>query len=99
MNPTLEWDKQFEMMKEKLCRAMSKLRSAPLSVGNAHVFVNMCLITQVCFGTGAIAINKNQEEILKKISEPAILRKLDLSEKFPRRILHTKKSKLGVGIL
>jgi len=99
MNPMLVWDKQFEMMKEKLCRAMSKLRSTPLSVGNAYVFVNMYLIKQVYFGTGVIAINKNQEEILKKISEPVILRKLGLSEKFPRRILYTKKSQLGVGIL
>ena len=99
MNPMLVWDKQFEMMKEKLCRAMSKLRSTLLSVRNTCVFVNMYLITQVYFGTGVIAINKNQEEILKKISEPAILRKLGLSEKFPRRILYTKKSQLGVGIL
>ena len=54
---------------------------------------------QVHFGTGAIAINKNQEETLTKISELAILRKLGLSEKFLRRISHTKKSQLRVGIL
>ena len=99
MNPMMSWDKQFEMMKEKLHRAISKLRGTPISVGNAYVFVNMYLISQVCFGTGIIAINKKQEDELKRISEPTLLRKLGLSEKFPRKILHTKKSQLGVGIL
>ena len=58
MNPMMSWDKQFEMMKEKLHRAISKLRGTPISVGNACVFVNIYLISQVHFGTGIIAINK-----------------------------------------
>ena len=34
-----------------------------------------------------------------KISETALLQKLDLSEKFPRKILHAKKSQLGAGMI
>jgi len=34
-----------------------------------------------------------------KISKTALLVKLGLSEKFPRRIIYTRKSALGVGLL
>ena len=34
-----------------------------------------------------------------RISELTLLKKLELSEKFPRNILYTKKSQLGVGIM
>ena len=34
-----------------------------------------------------------------KISEPVLLKKLGLSEKFPRKILYTRKSALRVGLL
>ena len=34
-----------------------------------------------------------------KISEIVLLVKLGLSEKFPRRIIYTRKSALGVGLL
>jgi len=50
MNPSLTWVRQFEMIKEKMYRVMSKLRSTLLSVRNTYVFFNMYLITQVYFG-------------------------------------------------
>ena len=99
INPELTWSNQFEMMREKLIRAMSKLKSTPISVENAYIFVNMYLINQVYFGAGIMSLTRKQEETLKKICETTLLRKLGLSEKFPRKILHTKKSQLGVGIL
>ena len=99
LNPTLKWIYQFEMMKDKMFKSMSKLRSTPLTIGNAHVFFNMCLITQAYFGCGVIHLNPNQEKILMKISEGTLLRKVDLSEKFPRKVLCAIKSQLGVGIL
>ena len=34
-----------------------------------------------------------------RINEATLLRKLGLSEKFPQRIIYTRKSQLGVGIL
>ena len=99
VNPTLKWIHQFEMMKDKMCEAMSKLRSTPLTIGNAYVFFNMCLVTQVFFGCGIISLISNQEKILMKISEGTLLRKLGLSEKFPRKVLCARKTQLGVGIL
>lgn len=99
VNPTMEGSKQFEMVKEKLIRAMSKLRSTPLSVANAYIFFNMYLITQVYFGCGIVVLTEAQEKVLIKISESSLLRKLGLSERFPRQILYAQKSQLGVGIM
>ena len=44
MNPELKWLKQFEVMKDKMYRVMSRLRGTTLSVANAYVFFNMYLI-------------------------------------------------------
>ena len=96
---TLKWIYQFEMMKDKMCEAMSRLRGTPLLIENAYIFFNMCLITQVCFGCGAISLNPTQENILMKISKGTLLRKVGLIKKFPRKLLCAKKSQLGVGIL
>ena len=99
MNPQLKWEKQFEAMKEKMCRAMSRLKGTSISIANAYVFFNMYLIKQVYFGCGIIELLPAQEKILLHICESTLLKKLRLSEKFPRRILYARKSELGVGIL
>ena len=99
MTPTLKWVQQFEKMKEKMYRVMSKLRSTPLSITNTYVYFNIYLIKQVYFGSGVLNLNPKQEEELMKISKVTLLRRLGLSERFPRKILYTKKSQLGVGIL
>ena len=99
MSPTLSWIKQYEMMKEKMHKAMSKLRSTPITIANAYVYFNMYLITSVYFGCRVLTLNPKQEEELMKISEATLLRKLGLSKRFPRKILCTRKSQLGAGIL
>jgi len=86
-------------MKDKMYRVMSRLRGTTLSVANAYVFFNMYLIKQVYFGCGIIELLPAQEKILMQICESTLLKKLRLSEKFPRRILYARKSELGVGIL
>ena len=98
-NPTMEWTEQFKMVREKLLCAMSKLRSTPLTAANAYVFFHICLITQVHFGCGIMTLTEAQEKELIRISEATLLQKLGLSEKFPRQILHTEKTQLGVGIM
>ena len=85
---SLQWVKQFTMMKDKLERAMYKLRDIPITVSNAYLFYNMYLTTQVYFGCGVVKISPKQEKILMKISEPILLKKLRLSEKFPRALLY-----------
>ena len=72
------------MMKYKLYCTMSKLRSTSISIANVCIFINMYLIIQVYYRSGIISLTYKQEEILKKISEAILLRKLGLSDKFPR---------------
>ena len=91
INPSLTWGKQFDVMKEKLYRAMSKLKSTPLNIANACVCFNICVISKVHFGCGIIILNEKQEETLMKITESMLLMKLCLSEKFPKTISHAKK--------
>lgn len=45
------------------------------------------------------SLNKQQENMLKSMHKPVILRKLKLSEKFPRKVLYSRKSSLGIGLL
>ena len=86
-NPVMKWDKQFEITKGKLICAMSRLRSTPLIIANAHIFFNMYLVTQLHFRYGVITLIEAQERELIKISKTTLLRKLGLNEKFPRQIL------------
>ena len=83
-------------MKEKMHRIMSRLRGTSLSIANAYAFFNMHLIKQVHFGHGIMCSLPAQEKILMKICEPMLLKKLKLSEKFPRTTLCARKSELGV---
>ena len=78
---------------------MSRLRSALISAVNMHVLFNMCLITQAYFKCGVISLLPKQEDLLMKTSEAALLRKLGLSKRFPRAILHAQKLQLGAGIM
>ena len=59
----------------------------------------MYLIKQVYFGCGIISITPAQEKILMQISKAILLKKLGLSKKFPKKILYSRKSELGVGIM
>ena len=46
-----------------------------------------------------IKLTPSQEKVLMEISEKVLLKKMGLSEKFPRKMLHTRKSALGVGLI
>ena len=87
------------MIKEKLIEAMGKLRNITITTTNAYTFYNMYLTKKVYFGCGVVKLSLEQEEILIKISELVLLKKLGLSENFPREILYARKSALGVGLL
>ena len=86
-------------MKEKMLEAMYKLKNATMVVSTASMYYNMYLIKKVYFGCGVISITSQQERILKKIYEPIILKKLGLSENFPRAVLYSRKTALGVGLI
>jgi len=99
MSPSLVWDKQFCMMVGKLKEAVRKLKNTEMITTTASMYYNAYLITNVYYGYGILNITSKQEEILKKIYEPIILQKLQLSIKFPRKILYARKSALGVGLM
>ena len=57
------------------------------------------MIKSVYFGYGILELTDNQEKELKKIYEEPLLIKLGLSRNFPRRVLYSRKSALGIGIM
>ena len=86
-------------MEEKMRVVIWKLDRTPIIISNAYVFFNMYLTSQVYFRYGIVKLMSQQKNILKKISEPVLLKKLGLSKKFPQDILYARKSALGIGLL
>ena len=82
-----------------MVEAIFKLKNTEIVVPTAHLYYNMYLIKKVYFGCGIIHLSEQQECILKKIYKPVILRKLGLSKNFPRSILYSRKTALGIGLL
>ena len=99
IGPALTWDCQFVVMVNKMKEAIGKLKNAVVIVSTASMYYNMYLCKKVYFGCGVLYLNRMQEDILKKIYEPVILKKLGLSEKFPRSILYSRRTALGVGLM
>ena len=65
-----------------MSEAIYKLNSTTIVVSTASMYYNMHLIKKVYFGFRVMSITLKQEEVLKKIYEPVILRKLGLSANF-----------------
>ena len=86
-------------MMEKMREAVYKLRNIEIVPATAHLFYNAYLIKKVYFGSGVLTISEQQEEALKRIYEPILLKKMKLSEKFLRSVLYSRKTALGVGLL
>jgi hypothetical protein len=99
IGPVLNWKSQFTEMVKKMKEAIGKLNKTEMITSTASLYYNMYLIKKVYFGCGIITITEQQEEILKKIYEPVILRKMGLSEKFPRAVLYSRQTALGVGLM
>ena len=99
IGPSINWDRQFLAIIDKIKIAINRLKNTIIAVSTASIYYNMYLIKKVYFGYGIFKISQQQENILKKIYEPVILRKMRLSEKLPRSILYARKSSLGVGLI
>ena len=98
-SPNLCWDKQYEIMKEKLIKAMIKLLNTKLYPYMVHIYFNVYMIKSVYFGCGVISLTTSQINELKKIYEEPILIKLGLTKKFPREVMYMSKDSLGLGLL
>ena len=51
------------------------------------------------FGCGIVKFNEKQIKELKKNYEISMIRKLGLGDKFPRKLLHMQKKRLGVRLI
>ena len=65
----------------------------------AHLYYNAYLIKNMYFGSRVMPLIEKQEITLKQIYEPVILRKMNLSEKFPRSVLYSRKTALGIELM
>ena len=82
-----------------MSKAICKLSNTTMVVSTASMYYNMYLIKKVYFRCGVISITSKQEEVLKKIYEPVILKKLGLSANFPAVVLYSRKLALDAGLL
>ena len=99
ISPALVWDKQFTMMVNKMKEAVRKLNNTEMVTITVSMYYNIYLIKNVYYSCRILSISQKQEEILKKICKPVILRKLRLSIKFLINVLHTRKLVLEVGLM
>ena len=86
-------------MIDKMNTAISKLNRIIIQLHLAYVFFNCYLTKSVYFGYGIIEISENQEKALRKLCESKFLKKVELSEKFLRAVLYSRKSALGLGLM
>ena len=56
-------------------------------------------LIKVYFRHRIITLAFNWKNILMKISENILLRKIELSERFPRKMLYARKLSLGIGLI
>ena len=99
VSPSMKWEGQFDAMVEKMKDAMHELGKVEIAATIAYLHQDACLIKKVCFGSGVMSLTEKQERMLKQTHEPVLLRKMNLSEKFPRSVLHSRKTTLGIGLM
>ena len=87
------------MMKEKMLDALSKSINAEIIVPIVHVHFNACLIKKVYFGCRVFSLSETEVNVLKSICKVMLMRKLRLSEKFLRIIMHVRKTPLGIELI
>ena len=68
-------------------------------VTNVNVFYNIHLAKQTYFRCGIVKLMPQQDLILLEISTKVILRKLELSNRFPRNKFYSRNAALGVGLM
>ena len=99
MAPSLEWKGQFEVMRNKLLESMRKLINKEIKMWQVHVYYHIYMIKSVFFGYGVVKLNEKQFRELEKIYEGPMLKKINLSEKFPRTLMYVDKRACGLGLM
>jgi len=78
---------------------MSKLLQIDLNHHQARVYYNIYILTSMYFGSGIINLYEQDENELRRICEETLLRKMKLSMKFPRSVMHESKEGLGLVMM
>jgi len=99
LTPALSWKGQFEVMRAKMHKSITKIMNMDINSYQASVYYNIYMIRLVFFGCGVIELHIREEKELRRICEEPLLVKLGLSKKFPWAALYTRKSALGVGLM
>ena len=99
LTPALSWKGQFEVMRAKMHKSITKIMNMDINSYQALVYYNIYMIRSVFFGCGVIELHPREEKELRRICEEPLLVKLGLSKKFPWAALYTRKSALGVDLM
>ena len=99
INPSLNFTNQFIIIKQKIANSVKKLIAIEITAYQAYIYFNMYLIRSIFFGYRVVSITDKQEKEPKTIYETPLLNKLQLREKFPRKVLYTRCTVMGVGII
>ena len=83
----------------KVSNEIVRLEQIEMPIQLAHVYYNEYFIKSIYFRIGIMELSKNQKNTLVKIYESTLLSKLEYSKKFLQRVLYTRKSPLGIGIM
>ena len=99
LSPSLQWNKQIEILEDKLRKSIAKLINMNIHSLLTYVFYNAYLLKSVYFRRGIMFITEKQEQKFHLIYKATVLKKLGLSSKFPWQVLYARKSALGIGIM
>ena len=66
MGLSINWDRQFLAMIDKMKTAINQLKNTTIMVSTASIYYNMCLIKKMYFGYGIFKISQQQENISRK---------------------------------
>ena len=86
-------------MKTKLKDSIKQVVNTLILYYQAYIYFNTYMVKSIFFGTAIFKLTAKQEEELKNIYEPVILKKLGLSKTFPRKLLYIKKTSISISLL
>ena len=99
IQPSLQWNKEFNIVQEKLVFSTKKLMNTDLKVSLMYLYFHCYMIKNVFFRCRVVHFSPPEEKELNKLYKQPIIDKLRLGMKFPRRALYIYKKVLGVGLM
>ena len=82
-----------------MANSVKKLMATEMIVYQVYIYFNIYLIRNIFFRCGVVDITEKQEKNMKMIYEILLLNKLQLGEKFPRKVLYARCTALGIKII